>query len=45
MLKKAKRFLYLFHRWLGVGLCLWFALLFVSGVIMMYVEYPELTED
>jgi uncharacterized iron-regulated membrane protein len=45
MLKKAKRFLYLFHRWLGVVLCLWFVLLFASGVVMMYVEYPELTEE
>jgi uncharacterized iron-regulated membrane protein len=45
VMKKLKRFLYLFHRWLGVALCLWFALLFASGIIMMYVEYPELTED
>ena len=45
MLKQAKRFLFLFHRWLGVALCLWFALLFASGIIMMYVEYPELTEE
>lgn len=45
MLKKARRFLYLFHRWLGIVLCLWFVLLFASGVIMMYVEYPELTEE
>ena len=44
-MKQAKRFLFLFHRWLGVALCLWFALLFASGIIMMYVEYPELTED
>jgi hypothetical protein len=45
MVKKLKRFLYLFHRWLGVALCLWFALLFASGIIMMYVDYPELTEE
>ena len=45
LLKKAKRLLYLCHRWLGIALCLWFALLFASGVIMMYVEYPELTEE
>jgi hypothetical protein len=44
-MKKIKRFLFLFHRWLGVVLCLWFALLFASGIIMMYVEYPELTEE
>lgn len=45
MIKKLKRFLYLFHRWLGIGLCLWFVLLFASGIVMMYVEYPELTEE
>lgn len=45
MLKRARRWLYLLHRWLGIALCLWFVLLFASGVIMMYVEYPELTED
>ena len=45
MIKRLKRFLYLFHRWLGVVLCVWFALLFASGIIMMYVEYPELTEE
>jgi len=40
-----KRALYLTHRWLGVGMCLLFALWFTTGVIMMYVEYPELTEN
>ncbi len=43
-MKTLKRWLFIFHRWLGVVLCLWFALLFASGIIMMYVEYPELTE-
>jgi hypothetical protein len=33
------------HRWLGVGMCVLFALWFASGIIMMYVEYPELTEQ
>ena len=33
------------HRWLGIAMCLLFALWFASGVIMMYVEYPELTES
>ncbi len=44
-MKTLKRWLFLFHRWLGVVLCLWFALLFATGIIMMYVEYPELTEE
>jgi hypothetical protein len=42
---RLKRSLYLVHRWLGVGMCVLFALWFATGVIMMYVEYPELTEQ
>ncbi|HWV10993.1 MAG TPA: PepSY domain-containing protein, partial [Pseudomonas sp.] len=38
-----KRYLYLWHRWLGIGLCLVMALWFVSGVVMLYVGYPKLT--
>jgi hypothetical protein len=39
----AKRWLFLLHRWLGVLLCVFFAMWFVSGVVMMYVGYPKLT--
>jgi uncharacterized iron-regulated membrane protein len=42
---KLKSILYLTHRWLGIGMCLLFALWFASGIIMMYVDYPELTEE
>jgi uncharacterized iron-regulated membrane protein len=38
-----KRTLYLIHRWLGVVLCLFMAMWFFSGVVMMYVGYPKLT--
>ncbi|PRB81549.1 sodium:proline symporter [Pseudomonas sp. MYb185] len=38
-----KRQLYLWHRWLGIALCLLMALWFVSGVVMLYVGYPKLT--
>ncbi|AOS43820.1 hypothetical protein Verru16b_00878 [Lacunisphaera limnophila] len=38
-----KRQLHLLHRWLGIGLCLFFAAWFCSGFFMMYVEYPQLT--
>ncbi|ASI68238.1 peptidase [Diaphorobacter nitroreducens] len=38
-----KRWMFLAHRWLGVALCVLFALWFVSGVVMMYVGYPKLT--
>ena len=40
----AKRWLFLTHRWLGVVVCVFFAMWFVSGVVMMYVGYPKLTE-
>lgn len=39
----AKRWLFLLHRWLGVLLCAFFAMWFISGVVMMYVGYPKLT--
>ena len=38
-----KRYLYLWHRWSGIALCLFMALWFVSGVVMLYVGYPKLT--
>ena len=40
---RAKRWLYLLHRWAGITLCLFFAMWFISGVVMMYVGYPKLT--
>lgn len=43
-MQHAKRWLYLAHRWLGVLLCAFFAMWFVSGVVMMYVGYPKLTQ-
>jgi hypothetical protein len=42
---RLRRSLFLVHRWLGVAMCAWFALWFATGIIMMYVEYPELTEE
>src|SRR5262245_45134253 len=45
MTLRLKRWLYLLHRWFGVGMCLLIALWFATGIIMMYVEYPELTEE
>lgn len=43
MLRKCKRWLFLTHRWLGIVLCAFFLMWFVSGVVMMYVGYPRLT--
>lgn len=38
-----KRYIFLIHRWLGISLCLFMAMWFFSGVVMMYVGYPKLT--
>lgn len=38
-----KRYLYLAHRWLGIVLCAFMAMWFLSGVVMLYVGYPKLT--
>jgi hypothetical protein len=32
------------HRWLGVGACLFFAMWFFSGLVMMYVPYPAFSQ-
>lgn len=36
--------IYLIHRWLGVAICLPVALWFATGMVMMYVGFPELSE-
>lgn len=38
-----KRQLYLWHRYLGIGLSLAFALWFATGVVMLYAQFPILT--
>jgi len=40
-----KRWVFLVHRWLGIVVCAFFAMWFVSGVVMMYVGYPKLTSS
>ena len=42
---RCRRALYWTHRWLGVAGCLLFAMWFFSGVVMMYVAFPALTDD
>jgi len=39
----AKRWLYLVHRWVGIGACLLFLIWFLSGLVMVYVPFPSLT--
>ena len=41
---RAKRWLYLTHRWLGIGTCLLMAMWFLSGMVMMYVPFPSLSD-
>lgn len=38
------RMLILFHRWLGVALCLLFAMWFASGIVMHFVPFPAFAE-
>jgi uncharacterized iron-regulated membrane protein len=38
-----RRWLYLVHRWIGVGACLLFVMWFVSGLVMMYEPFPSLS--
>lgn len=44
ILKRLRRWLYLGHRWLGIVTGLLFATWFISGLVMMYVGFPALTE-
>jgi hypothetical protein len=41
----AKRFAILCHRWMGVSFCLLFAWWFVSGIFMMYWDFPSVTAE
>ena len=38
-----KKILIFVHRWMGVTFCLLFLLWFLSGMVMMYWTYPEVT--
>ncbi|KQP43701.1 PepSY domain-containing protein [Pseudorhodoferax sp. Leaf274] len=44
MKTRLRRWLFLTHRWLGIVACTFFAMWFVSGMVMMYVGYPRLTD-
>jgi len=44
LIRKGRRWLYVIHRWVGIATCLLFAMWFVSGVVMMYVAFPQLTD-
>jgi uncharacterized iron-regulated membrane protein len=44
VIRRLRRWLYIGHRWIGIATCILFAMWFVSGVVMMYVAFPHLTE-
>jgi len=33
------------HRWVGIALCLFFAMWFASGAVMIYVPFPSLSHE
>lgn len=43
-LKTGKRWLYIIHRWVGIASALLFGMWFSTGLVMMYVPYPSLSE-
>ncbi len=44
MLTLVKKTAILCHRWMGVAFCLLFSWWFVSGIFMMYWDYPSVSE-
>jgi uncharacterized iron-regulated membrane protein len=45
LIRTARRWLYIGHRWVGIVTCLLFAMWFMSGVVMMYVAFPGLSDQ
>ena len=45
LLKQLKKFAILCHRWTGTAFCMLFAWWFISGIFMMYVDYPEVKDS
>lgn len=39
------RFLVLIHRWMGIILCLFFSIWFLSGAVLIYHPFPSLSQD
>jgi len=42
--RQVQRWLYWTHRWVGIVTCLLFAMWFISGLVMIYVGFPALTD-
>ncbi|WLA82091.1 PepSY domain-containing protein [Bradyrhizobium elkanii] len=45
LIRRWRRWLYVVHRWIGIATCLLFAMWFISGLVMMYVAFPRLTDS
>ncbi|MHC2337814.1 PepSY domain-containing protein [Bradyrhizobium sp. USDA 4454] len=45
LIRRGRRWLYVIHRWIGIATCLLFAMWFISGLVMMYVAFPRLTDS
>ncbi|MVT66370.1 PepSY domain-containing protein [Bradyrhizobium pachyrhizi] len=45
LIRRGRRWLYIVHRWIGIATCLLFAMWFISGIVMMYVAFPRLTDS
>lgn len=43
-IRRVRRWLYIGHRWIGIGTCILFTMWFTSGLVMMYVAFPQLTD-
>lgn len=43
--RKIDRWIAQTHRWLGIGVCVLFVVWFASGLIMLYVNSPQLTQS
>src|SRR5262245_13114267 len=40
-----KKYAILIHRWMGVSFCVLFAAWFVSGIVMMYWDFPQVRAE
>src|SRR5215813_9757233 len=45
LLPGLSRYVSVFHRWLGIGLCLMFAMWFATGSVLSFVPFPSLSRD
>lgn len=44
-MKKLLKYAMLWHRFLAIGICIFFGIWFASGIVMMYARMPELLES